>query len=152
MDPLLFQYCQKIVLFSHDWSSVLLAKRKGEQDYNGIYGFIGGKMEHADAGIVTGLQREKNEEVGSSFQVQICPSLSYNIFFVKKDGHHMILPHYVARHISGEIVLSHEYETYDWIPLTNLDGFSPKIENISEVVAWAVRVLPVIRPVDWVQI
>lgn len=109
-------------------------------------------MEHADGGIVQGLQREKNEEVGNSFLMQICPSLSYNIFFLKKDGNQMILPHYVARHLSGEVLLSDEYETYAWVPLSQLEVFSPKIESITEVVAWAVRVMPVIRPTDWVQI
>jgi hypothetical protein len=38
---LLFQYCPKFILFSKDWKSVFLAKRKGEMDYDGTFSFIG---------------------------------------------------------------------------------------------------------------
>lgn len=46
-NTLSFQYCQKIIVFSEDRSSVLLAKRKGEADYNDIYSFIGVGVEEA---------------------------------------------------------------------------------------------------------
>jgi len=64
MDKYLFQYCQKIVVYSEDEASVLLCKRKGEADYDGDFSFIGGKMELSDKDFVAGLRREKNEEVG----------------------------------------------------------------------------------------
>jgi hypothetical protein len=48
MDTTLFQYCQKLIILSADKTKVLLAKRKGEADYDGIYSFIGGKMETTD--------------------------------------------------------------------------------------------------------
>ena len=44
----LFQYCQKLIVLSEDKTQVLLAKRKGEADYDGVYSFIGGKMETTD--------------------------------------------------------------------------------------------------------
>ena len=47
-----FQYCQKLVLFSEDWQTVLFAKRRDEADYNGIFSFIGGKMDASDRSIV----------------------------------------------------------------------------------------------------
>lgn len=59
MDTTLFQYCQKIVLFSQDGSAVLLARRRGEADYDGVFSFIGGKLESTDDGLVNGLRREK---------------------------------------------------------------------------------------------
>ena len=59
MDTTLFQYCQKIVLFSQDGSAVLLARRRGEADYDGVFSFIGGKLESTDGGLVNGLRREK---------------------------------------------------------------------------------------------
>ncbi|QJU09114.1 hypothetical protein FBF27_01615 [Candidatus Saccharibacteria bacterium oral taxon 488] len=59
MDTILFQYCQKIVLFSQDGSAVLLARRRGEADYDGVFSFIGGKLESTDDGLVNGLRREK---------------------------------------------------------------------------------------------
>lgn len=41
-----------------------MAKRKGKNDYDGTYSFVGGKMETSDNGILEGLKREKNEEIG----------------------------------------------------------------------------------------
>jgi len=128
-----FQYCQKIVVYSNDESSVLLCKRKGEADYDGVYSFIGGKMEAGDESIVDGLKREKDEEVGSGFKVRIYPTYSTNAFFVKKDGSRMILPHYYAVHERGEIDLNEEYSEYKWVPLTEIDAFEPKIPNTSEI-------------------
>ena len=51
-----FANCQKIVLFRNDNKEVLLARRRGENDYDGIYSFVGGKMETTDSGIVEGLR------------------------------------------------------------------------------------------------
>jgi hypothetical protein len=48
MENLLFQYCQKIVVYSQDGQSVLLCKRKGEADFDSVFSFIGGKMERSD--------------------------------------------------------------------------------------------------------
>jgi ADP-ribose pyrophosphatase YjhB (NUDIX family) len=97
-----FQYCQKIVVFSQDFTKVLLCKRKDEADYNGVYSFIGGKMEATDEDIITAIQREKNEEVGENFKVKIYTEFSNNLIFKKKSGDYMILPHYLAIHV-GEI-------------------------------------------------
>ena len=69
MDTTLFQYCQKIVIFSKDGTSVLLAKRRGEADYDGVFSFIGGKLESTDGGLVQGLQREKDEEIGPMIEI-----------------------------------------------------------------------------------
>ena len=40
MDKYSFQICQKIVVFSKDHTKVLLCKRKGEPDFNGIFSKI----------------------------------------------------------------------------------------------------------------
>ena len=61
---LLFQYCQKLVVLSTDKQSVLLAQRKGEADYDGVFSFIGGKLETTDESLLAGMRREKNEEIG----------------------------------------------------------------------------------------
>ncbi len=63
MEKYNFQYCQKIVVFRNNNTEVLLAKRKGENDYDGTFSFIGGKMETTDNNPVEGMRREKNEEV-----------------------------------------------------------------------------------------
>ena len=54
---LLFQYIQKLVVLSSDRQSVLVAKRKGEADYDGTFSFIGGKMETTDESLIAGMKR-----------------------------------------------------------------------------------------------
>ena len=128
-----FQYCQKLVIYSKDESSVLLCKRKDEADFDGAFSFIGGKMENTDSGIIDGLQREKDEEVGKDFNIKVFPFFTTNIFFVKKDGSAMILPHFYAIHTAGDIVLNEEYSEYAWVSLGDVDNFEPKINTISDV-------------------
>jgi NADH pyrophosphatase NudC (nudix superfamily) len=139
---LFFQYCQKLIILSSDKQSVLLAKRQGEADYDGVYSFIGGKMETTDASIIEGMRREKNEEIGSSAKVLIVPHESYNLFFKKKDGNSMILPHIAGIFHSGAIVLnSDEYSDYKWMAIDELSRFEPKIAGIPELTAWALAKL-----------
>ncbi|MEI6327177.1 MAG: NUDIX hydrolase [Candidatus Roizmanbacteria bacterium] len=144
--PYLFQYCQKIVLLSTSRDAVLLARRKGENDYDEIYSFIGGKMEVTDGSILAGLRRERDEEVGSTCTMKILLTCTNNTFFVKKDGSHMILPHYPAIYQGGEIRLNNEYSEYQWVPLTKLKSFEPKIPNIYEMTVWADSMLRVADP------
>ena len=135
-----FQYGQKIILFSEDWHRVLLAKRRGEADYDGAFSFIGGKMEITDASILEGLRREKNEEIGAAAKVQVYLGATHNVFFRKQDGSAMILPHYLARYTGGEIELNtEEYSEYRWVPLGQLETLEPKVENIPACVAWALE-------------
>lgn len=140
MDRYCFQNCQKIVVFSKDKSAVLLCKRKGEADLDGVFTFIGGKMETTDESLLAGIKREKNEEVGDLFKIKICPRYSMNYHYVKKDGSHMILPHYYAVHESGEINLNEEYSEYKWVLVKELDNFEPKIPTIPEVVNNLLRI------------
>lgn len=141
MEEYYFQFCQKIVVFSADEGRVLLCKRKSEADYDGIFSFIGGKMEVADETIITGLLREKNEEVGERFKIKINPVCSINVLFRKKDGSSMILPHYYALHIGGEIELNKkEYSEYQWVGLENIAGFEPKIPTIPDIIERLLRV------------
>jgi 8-oxo-dGTP pyrophosphatase MutT (NUDIX family) len=136
--PTLFQYCQKLIILSEDKTKVLLARRKGEADYDGTYSFIGGKMETTDENMVAGMQREKDEEIGSSARVKVLPNETYNLLFRKKDGTSMVLPHIAGMYVSGDITLSEEYSDYKWVPITGLDEFEPKIANIPGLTTWAV--------------
>ena len=79
-----FQYCQKIVVYSKDELSVLLCKRKDEADFDGIFSFIGGKMEITDASMLEGLKREKDEEVGEEFKIKVFPSFTTNAFYFNR--------------------------------------------------------------------
>jgi NADH pyrophosphatase NudC (nudix superfamily) len=136
----LFQYCPKLIVFSEDWQSVLLARRYGEADYDGTFSFIGGKMETTDESIEAALKREKTEEIGVGAQVTVYTGASRNLLFRKKDGTAMIVPHYIASYTGGVISLNKdEYSEYRWVPLTELDGLEPKIANIPEFVQWALQ-------------
>lgn len=149
MDTTLFQYCQKIVLFSQDGSAVLLARRRGEADYDGVFSFIGGKLESTDGGLVNGLRREKNEEIGSAAKIAVVTSISVNEYFVKTNGQAMVLPHYYARFISGEIMLNDEYSEYRWVNLRELDRFEPKIETVASMVEAVQKIMRVATEADY---
>lgn len=133
MDKYSFQYCQKIAVLSKDGNSILLCKRQEEKDYDGVFSLIGGKMESDENSILDALKREKDEEVGENFIVDVFDSYSFNVFWRKGDGTPMILPHYLAWHVEGEIKLSDEYSEYKWVSLEELDSFEPKISNISPI-------------------
>lgn len=134
-----FQYCQKLVVIDKKTNSVLLARRKGEADYDGVYSLIGGKMETTDGGIIEGMRREKEEEIGKKAVVYVAANVSYNVFFKKSDGNSMILPHYYAEYEGGEIEINEEYSDYKWVKLDDLKTFEPKIENIPEIIEWALQ-------------
>lgn len=143
-----FQYCQKLVIFSADFKKVLLCKRKGENDYDGVYSFIGGKMETTDSDLVSAMQREKNEEVGKNFKVKLYQKFSNNLTFKKKSGDYMVLPHYLAKHVAGEVELSEEYSDYKWVEIEQLENFEPKINNIPESVKTLLKLEKIIEEED----
>jgi 8-oxo-dGTP pyrophosphatase MutT (NUDIX family) len=152
MNNLNFQYCQKIIVLSKDKKCVLLCKRKGEADFDGDFSFIGGKMETSDSAILDGLKREKDEEVGKDFKVRIYPTFSFNISIVKKDGSAMILPHYLAIHESGDIVLNDEYSEFKWVKLEEIGGFEPKISTIPAALSEVIRLTDIMKDNEFVLI
>jgi len=150
MSELHFQYCQKIIVLSKDLTQVLLCKRKGENDFDEVFSFIGGKMEVTDETILAGLTREKNEEVGEDFKINIYPTYSTNISFRKKDGNTMILPHYLAIYQNGEINLNEEYSEYRWIPISEIDSFEPKIPTILSVLTKILDLEKITKETDFI--
>lgn len=151
-DTTLYQYCQKIVLLRNDDTEALLARRTGENDYDQTYAFIGGKIETTDGSIIEGLRREKNEEIGDKVIINICPLVSYNVYYVKHNGQHMIVPHYYATYLEGEIVISEEYDDFKWVAIDELLDFKPKVDNIPEMVDWALKLKSVLAPNDFVNV
>ncbi len=150
MDRYAFQYCQKMVVFSKEGKRVLLCKRKGERDYEGIFSFIGGKMEVKDRSIIEGLRREKNEEVGRLFKVKIYPTFVTQAFFRKSDGNSMVLPHYYAQHVSGKVKLNEEYSDYQWVGLKDLEKFEPKIPTVPAMVAQLIRLKKIMKNEEYI--
>lgn len=151
-DPTHFQYCQKLFLVDESADSVLLARRRGEEDFDGIFSLIGGKMERSDVTTFAGISREKREEIGASAVVDVLINYSYNVTFVKNDGNAMVLPHYYARYMGGEILLNEEYSDFRWVALSELDTFSPMIDNIDHVGKTLLKILPSVTEEDFVRL
>jgi ADP-ribose pyrophosphatase YjhB (NUDIX family) len=147
-----FQYCPKLAVFDATGGKLLLCRRKGEQDYDGVFSLIGGKMEHKDPSIVDAIRREKNEEVGQHFTIRLLSTVSVNILFVKKDGNRMILPHYYAVHVRGDVTLSDEYSEFKWISLEDLPTFSPMVENVKWIAPLLQRMSIQARSDDFVEV
>jgi 8-oxo-dGTP pyrophosphatase MutT (NUDIX family) len=145
-----FQYCPKLVVFSADGRSVLLAKRKDEADYNGVYSFIGGKLDVSDGSIAAGLRREKTEEIGTACQIKVALNPTINLQFAKSDGSSMILPHHYAEFVDGDIHINPgEYSEYAWVELSELGGFEPKIPSIPHMVEAVLRMKPLLAQGDF---
>jgi ADP-ribose pyrophosphatase YjhB (NUDIX family) len=153
-DHYLFQYCQKLVVFSKDKKAVLFARRKGEADFDEYWSLIGGKMETTDGDIVPGIRREKDEEAGEGFSLKVAPDFScYNVHYQKKNGIYMILAHYICLHAGGEIELNEdEYSEYKWVSVDELEGFSPKVDNTDDVIRNALRLLSILQDDDFVEV
>lgn len=98
-------------------------------------------METTDDGLLAGMKREKDEEIGQAVRINVLPDETYNVLFRKKDGNAMVVPHIASIYVSGEIELNDEYSDYQWVPLTEINGFEPKIPNISQLAQWAARKL-----------
>lgn len=148
----MFMYCQKIVIFSKDKNEILLAKRKGQEDYEGIFSFIGGKMEITDKNIIESMKREKSEEIGENCKVLVYPNFSTNVEFKRNDGNSMILPHYFAIFKSGEIELNEEYSEYKWVKVEKIEEFEPKIDTIPNMVFELLKLVPLMKEEDFVEI
>jgi len=147
-----FQICQKLVVLSKNKTKALLCQRKGEVDMDGIFTFIGGKMETSDKNIVDGLKREKDEELGENFKVFLYPTFSWNTMYRKKDGNFMTLPHYLGIHTEGGITLNEEYSQYQWVGLDRLKDFEPKVANIPETVKKLLRLEKISEKSEYVLI
>ncbi|MBI5001968.1 NUDIX hydrolase [Candidatus Woesearchaeota archaeon] len=145
-----FQYCQKLVIFSKDKTKILLGKRKGEADYDGVFSFFAGKMETKDASILEGLKREKEEELGNDFKIDVYPLFTHNLFYTSVGGRKMILPHYYAVYKSGEITLNDEYSEARWVSVKDLDSFEPKVETIPDVVRQMAKLEKMMKKEDFV--
>jgi 8-oxo-dGTP pyrophosphatase MutT (NUDIX family) len=153
-DPtLFFHYCPKQIIFSEGKQSVLMAHRAGEADYGGVYSFPGGKTETTDGGLLQGLKREKDEEIGASAKLKICWKFScYSAWYRKKNGNYMILPHHVAIFTGGTIDLNkNEYDDYKWVPIEEIDQYN-QIPTHAPAVRAALRLLSILEDGDFEEI
>lgn len=125
-----FEYCQKVVVFRNNDTEVLLCKRKGEADYDGVFSFIGWKMDNADQDVLAGIKREIQEEIWSDVSLQLLPYSYLPLSYMKKNGNAMLLPHYYVQFLGWTITLSDEYSTYERVAVSELSAFEPKIATI----------------------
>jgi 8-oxo-dGTP pyrophosphatase MutT (NUDIX family) len=143
-DPtLFFHYCPKQIIFSEDKKSILMARRAGEADYDGVYTFVGGKTETTDGNLLKGLKREKDEEIGTSARVKICWSFScYQAWYRKANGNYMVLPHHIGIFMGGTIDINkNEYDDYKWVPVEEIGEYNdipthaPALQNAQRLLA-----------------
>jgi hypothetical protein len=108
-------------------------------------------MQTTDSSIQTAMGREKNEEIGELAQVKVCLTIARPVLFHKKDGSQMIVPHHIAQFVGGKVVLSDdEYSEYKWAGLDQLQSFEPKVENIPELIDWALKLKVLLTEKDFV--
>lgn len=129
----LFQYCPKFVIFSQDFSKILLCERKWEADFDKTYSFAWWKVENSDHSIWEWMKREKTEELGKDCSIKLYKDISSFEYYVKKDGTHMILPHHICVYQWWDIKLSDEYSWY-------------KRVNIDELVNSELSIIPTVIP------
>lgn len=150
---LFFHYCPKQLIFSEDKKSVLMARRAGEADYDGVFSYVGGKTETTDGSLLQGLKREKDEEIGASARVKICWSFScYQAWYRKANGNYMVLPHHVGIFMGGTIDLNKdEYDDYKWVPIIEIEHYNDIPTNV-DALHGAVRLLEILKDEDFEEI
>lgn len=134
MTAILMHCVPKLAIVHQHEGKVLLCRRANETDLNGVFTFIGGKMELADADIVETLRRERDEEIGPDVRLRLLHTYSIITEYRRLDGLRQILPHYLAFYVGGRIALSSEYSEAIWVHIRHLDGWeAPMIRNIPGV-------------------
>lgn len=125
--------CPKLVVFQLSTKCVLLCRRTGEELYDGLWSFPGGKLDAGDPDIASGLRREITEELGRTFEYELVGRLSQMVTVPDPSGRMMLLPHYPASHVSGGVVLSAEYSAYAWCPLAEIDNRADTIPGVPAI-------------------
>ncbi len=87
-----------------------------------------------------------------NFKISIYPTFSVNYLYRKKDGNSLILPHYLAVHQSGEITLNEEYSEYNWVQISKLDEFEPKIPEIPHILKQMLRLEKIAKVEEFILI
>jgi hypothetical protein len=82
--------------------------------------------------------------------VRLNPVYNTANYYVKKDGNAMVLPHYYAQYISGEVELNEEYSEYKWVAVDKLDSFKPLIPNIPEMTKRLLKLVPLMKDEEFV--
>jgi 8-oxo-dGTP pyrophosphatase MutT (NUDIX family) len=151
MNVTMYQCVQKLLVVDEQSSRVLLCQRRGEADLDGIFTLIGGKLEHGDEDLVAGLRREKDEEVGAAVRLSVLTTYATFAEFTKADGSKQILPHYYAVYRGGDIEISEEYASFQWVAVDELNGFGPIVPNIPMIADRLIRLRRVATDDDFIE-
>jgi len=79
--------------------------------------FPGGKIQDGHLDFVQELQREVREETGLEIEVS-APFVVWHTEF-PKNGHHIYLIGFKCRYVSGELKLSDEHLSHQWVNKNN---------------------------------
>jgi len=110
----------KIVMFSDDFTKILLAKRKNGNTASKAYTFIGKDSSPEESDVMQELKRKKREELGTECFVRLFVDGSAEVDD-KQDG--KVVPHsyHLGIFMGGTIKLDPAYSDYSWIRLEELE-------------------------------
>ena len=72
--------------------------------------------------------------------------------FKKNNGNILVLPHYFAKHIGGDILLNEEYSEHKWVSVEGLESFEPKIPDIPRAVKQLLKIRKVMDDSEFVEL
>jgi len=152
----LFYFVANVVVFRRSDNRVLILKRaEREKVFPGLWGMIGGKLEHQDfditkpSGAVNDqviffnspieklLQREVKEEAG----IEVSDQMTYlkSLVMVRPDEIPVMFTIFIAEYKSGEVVVEeHSFSDYAWVNEKEILDY-PRIEGIEKEVAEAIK-------------
>lgn len=134
MRALTVELCPKLVVVDEGRDALLLCRRHGEEDLDGHFSFVGGKLEEDDQSLLSGIAREIREELGGSVRLDVLLPFSVDVLFTKSSGVRMTLPHFYARYVGGELALNaEEYSEARWVPFAEIERVRPLVGNIPAI-------------------
>ncbi len=112
-------FLQKAFIISD--GKVLIAKRKEEKMFSGMWDIPGGKLEDNES-LYTGIKREVLEETGLEITDILC-TLSSILFVASIGDKPTIFRNLYLCKATGEITLSSEHSEYLWVDPKDLKNY-----------------------------
>ncbi len=110
--------------------TVLAMRRAPHKDAGpGLWETLSGRVHHGEHPL-DAVRREIVEETGLEVDVEPRPLTAYP---ARRNGEPMVVIVYRAHHVAGEVQLSDEHDTYDWLGAEAFAARSP-LEELVEAV------------------
>ena len=145
-----YEVCPKIAVFSGE--RVLVARRTREEELDGVYTLVGGKLETSDRDVLAGIHRELREELGGGLIVRILTTYAVMDEFTKRGGVRMVLPHYYGELSGGSIVVGSEYSDFRWLMPDELEARRDVFQNVAIVCRQLVRLASSAGATDYTEV